>query len=354
MPSQIQPGTPAKFNYRPVRYSHISSGPGESAVLTADPWSYLHGHLLQIAAKKRGENRKNFRRATYYAGLAESFYKAGENVALPAKGTLLYYGMLNLVKSLLSTKGVPLEAKIEHHGLHLSPGLKFEVQVPASSKSRVNIFAEFAKVLGTAVTGKQTVKLEDAIGHVPELHGICHTLGFISRRKFLPIEIEFLTNTTYQYLFTEVSFSKGNEQDLPTNKFFAGHRKPYFVECPSRNGKTIFRSKKRKRLGDWETIYCNVLKDYSRFGFASLLTRNGYRYYCDLEPGSFHHLSYTLLLMFYLGTASRYRPTEVQEVMEGSLRPLVTEAIALCPKQFLYQLVSLITGRPCVIPFADI
>ena len=355
MAREIQPGVPAKYKYNPVRYSHVPIRPGQSAVLTADPWSYLHGYLLQTGSKKRGDNRRNLERANYYARLAEDFYRAGELVDLPTQGTLLYYGMLNLVKCLLSADGVPLESQIEHHGLNLAPEMKFELNIPGASKQSVNIFAEFARVLGTPVAGKHHAKLQDAVAHVTELHAICSNLGFIRRPKFLPVDINFLTNAEHTYLFTEVGFSKGHEQTLPTKKFLSGERKAYFIECPDRDGKAVYRSKSRKRLRkNWKAVYGNVLKEYSKFRFTSVLTRNGYRYYCDLEPGDYHHLCYALMVMFYIGSAARYRPSEVEEVLNGPLRPLVTEAVALCPRQFLYQLVSLITGQLCVIPYAQI
>lgn len=353
--AQLQPGIPAKLKYKPLRYSHVLVKPGQDLLLTADPWSYLHGHLLRRATNKRSTNKANLERAKYYANLAEDFFRGGEVIDLPAKGTLLYYGMLNLVKCLLSTKGIPLETQVEHHGLTLTPSMKFELTVQPASKGSVNIFSEFASALGAPVKGKQAIKLQEVISHIPELHGVAHNLGFIRKPKFLPIEISLLTNESHSYLFSEVAFSKAAEENLPTHKFLRGERKDYFVEGFPCDGQAVFRSKSRKRInGESPVPFQNILKEYSQFNFASILTRNGYKYYCDLEPGSFHHLCYTLIMMFYIGTAARYRPSEVQEAMNGPLRPLVTEAVALCPRQFMYHIVSLITGQICVIPFSQI
>lgn len=36
----------AKYKYQNVRYSHISMEPAEPVTLTADPWSFMHGHFL--------------------------------------------------------------------------------------------------------------------------------------------------------------------------------------------------------------------------------------------------------------------------------------------------------------------
>lgn len=176
---------------------------------------------------------------------------------------------------------------------------------------------------------------------------------FYEYPKFLPIKIEFLVNKKRNYLFTEVVFDKKHEQPLLTSRFLKNRRAQYFTKSYPRNGAITYRSKARKKLNNWDRVYANVLKEYEGFNIASILTRAGYSYYCDLAPGKYHHLAYALLSMFYLGTAARYRPTEVEEVMSGEFRPLANETAAICPKQLLYQIVSRVTERLCVIPFAD-
>ncbi|MGH9438899.1 MAG: YaaC family protein [Terriglobia bacterium] len=96
------------------------------------------------------------------------------------------------------------------------------------------------------------------------------------------------------------------------------------------------------------------MTEYTSFDVAPILTPRGYRYYVDLRPGELPHLAYSLMAMFYLGSAARYRPLEIRGLLEGGLRPLVSEFVSLTPRQFLYQLVSLTTGHECVIPFSAI
>lgn len=356
MPPNLEKGISAKFKYHEVRYSHIPIEPGESAVLTADPWSFLHSVILQKINKSRGDNKKRFSRANYYARLAEDFYKAAEGVQLPTKGTLLYYGMLNLVKCFLSTTGTTLEISHEHHGLALPLGSKYKVQIQPPLRNGINIFAEFAKALGTPVKARHEIELKDVFSNIPELHGLCAELNFIRRKKYLPIKIEFLVNSTYEWLFTEVVYDKKHEQPLLTSRFLKGEKERYFKKGYPRDGKIVYRSRRRKRVNkeNWPIIYKNIINEYSKFNICSILTRSGYSYYCDLSPGHYHHLCNSLLAMFYIGTAARYRPSEVNEAMGGEWRPLVTETSSVTPKQFLYQIVSLTTKKLCVIPFAAI
>lgn len=352
----LTPGRLAKCKYRPVRYSHISIEPHEMAVLTADPWSFLHGYLLQKKTASAGENRKGFERAGYYSKLAEDFFKASENADMPTKGTLIYYGMMNLVKTFLSVNRVKLEDVPEHHGITNTHGRKYSLTVAGKIRECTNIFLEFAKLLNTPVSGKHEVNIRHILPHIPELHAIANNSGIVKKPKMLPINIQFLVNETNTYLFTEISFDKAAEHTIDTTKFYKGKRKDYFREGAPSDGKVVYRSNSRKRLtpDNWTRVYKNILREYEPLGFSSVLTRSGYRYYCPMQETQYHHLCYTYLFMFYLGHSARYRPTEMTEILEGEFRAIATEAVALSPRQFLYQLVSLITKKLCVIPYASI
>lgn len=346
----------AQYKYQKVKYSHILMEPAESATLTADPWSFMHGHLLEKIGSSAGNNRKCYTRARYFASLAEDFYKAAESVHMPAKGTLYYYGMMNLVKALLSVNKVKLEDVVEHHGITNSHGKKHALTVSGKIRDCTNIFFEFAKILRTPVLGKHEITLRNVCTFIPELSSISRNLGFFKKPKYLPIDIRFCVNDSATYLMTEVAHSRGLSNSIDTAKFLKGKRNDYFQEPYENNSRIVYRSKKRKRVNNdnWPTVYKNVLKEYSELGIASLLTRNGYKYYCSLQHGSYHHLCNSYLLMFYLGHSARYRPSEIEEIMQGELRPMATEAVAILPKQFMYQIVSMITGKLCVIPFSEI
>jgi hypothetical protein len=157
--------------------------------------------------------------------------------------------------------------------------------------------------------------------------------------------------------FTEIRYAKKEEHRVQTEKFFRGARKDYFREARQDKDDVVHRSRKRRQgltNDTWPARFRSTLSEYASFDIVSILTRNGYRYYCDLAPIGIHHLCCSLAFMFYIGTVARYRPTEMEMLMTSDLRPLVGEAIASCPEQFLYQLVGLTTDSVCVVPFAKI
>jgi hypothetical protein len=357
MPRPYEKGIPALCRYQGVKFYHFEVLPGASYVLSADPFSFLQSWLVQRIPKKRSVNRECLNRALYYARLALDFYSSAAGSTFPVRGTLTYYGMLNLVKCFLSVHGVELEKQLEHHGMSLPLGQKQTINVTKPSNG-ISIFAEFAQLLDRPIKASSCVAVDQVISHIPELHEMAYSLDILpwSKRKYLPVEIDFLVNDAKDKLFTEIRYAKKNEARVDTALFNTGRRKEYFTQRGEENGFMIFRSKRRKSLkrDNFPSIYRNIQRDYEEFNLCSLLTRSGYRYYCDLRPGQFHHLSDSLALLFYLGSIARYRPAEVEELTTGKLSPIVNEALAVIPQQFLYQLVSLTTNSVCVVPQAKL
>lgn len=355
MANTLKPCELLLYKYNNLRYSYVDVDAGDHQILTSDPWAYQSSLLQQKISSTKGDNKKNYERALYYTHLAEDFFKSAEAADLPAKGTLLYYGMLDLIKAFLSVNGVPLEVSYEHHGMKLPLGIQqcVEVSKPSSGEG-VNIIAKFCTILGKSVTKTSSLSFEDVLSHIPEIHGIYTSLTKKSKRNFLPVSIEFQTNARHDQAHTELVFDKEQESKVQINGFMSGARAAYFKTGYPRENKLVYRSAKAKKYTkqNLPKIYKNILKEYRKFDIVPILTSQGYRYYVDLNPGEFHKIVYTVIAMFYLGTAARYRPLEIKTLLNGKLRPLVSEFVSISPRQFLYQMISLTNKKECVIPFS--
>lgn len=356
MPRPIEKGELALYKYNKLRYSFVELAAGEQHVLSSDPWAFLSSHLQTKLTNMRGASRKRIERAIYFASLAEDFYRAAQSVPLPAQGTLFYYGMLDLVKCYLSVGGAALETTYEHHGLMLPIGKKLTIEARPKMKDAFNVFAHFCEALGKEIKAPLEIDFKHALSHVPEVHGIYVSLGHLAKRKLLPVKIEFQVNEARDLLFTELVFDKEQEAKVEASRFLKDKREMYFKVGYPRDQQIVYRAKRRKSYTkeNLDRIYKNILSEYSALDVVPILTPQGYRYYVDLRPGDVPHLAYSLLVMFYLGSAARYRPLEIRSLLAGSLRPLVSEFVSLTPRQFLYQLVSITTRKECVMPFSAI
>lgn len=356
MSKQLEKGEIALFKYNKLRFSFANLKAGDQQILTSDPWSLINSHLQQKIQTSRGNNRIFIERSLYFSSLAESFYKAANSILLPTRATLIYYGMLNLVKCFLSYKKIELETVHEHHGLNLPLGTEGTIQIKPKSNEGVNIFATFSEILGKKISHPININFRQAVTNIPEIHSLCHSLNLINKRKLLPINVEILSNPEHNKLFTEIVIQNEQKTKVDISKFLKGNRQNYFKEGLPREGKIVYRSKLRKSYTkeNINTIYQNILKEYSKFDLATILTNTGYRYYVDLKSAELPHLAYSLLCMFYLGTVARYRPNEANHLLQGTLRPVVSEFVNLSPNQFLYQICSILLEKECVMPFSSI
>jgi len=222
----------------------------------------------------------------------------------------------------------------------------------------MNIFYETTKCFGTSVTAREVLGLKEIFAQIPEVHEIAYTLGLLvnNKRYFVPVKIEFLVNGNKDKVFTELSYEKRSETRIPNlyNNFYESHMITYFKPIETNGNDVTFRSQRWKGISssNWPAIYANIQKEYKKFDIWSILSRSGYKYYRNLSKPKYHQLCYVIILMYYLGSVARYRPQEMQDLLAGEMSPLIGEAITICPKQFLYQMLSLITKQICVVPYA--
>ena len=130
------------------------------------------------------------------------------------------------------------------------------------------------------------------------------------------------------------------------------------IEEPDTN-KIRYRSIKqvsynKKKDISWEHSYKSICDEINSLGLTSILTRDGYRFYVNLNPAKLNRHCSALAFMFYLGSVARYRPSLNESILSGEYQAIINEAIETCPNQFYFHLVSLVTKRVCAMPMAKI
>jgi len=368
MPVRIPEFEDAKRDYKSVKYFPFEIDPGDPFALTSDPWHYLKAWLNKqiLEIKKTTNHRKKLEKALYFAKLAESFQKAADLIDLPTKGTLIYYSVLNLVKTFLLTKDYDLENTIEFHGLTLPSDKKTELKISSGSNGAgINIFYEFAKEIGCPVQAGSSITLDDMVGEIVEVHEMCFNLGKLvsNKRKFLPIEIRILTNKPRRNKLTyEILFEKKNSNLMRTDRFETGILRSKLEkqaddekrkDCKIYHAKLQLNYTKTSNIS-WRNNYRTICKEIEDLNVVTMLTRNGYRYYLNLQPPKYKSSVYFYALMYYIGSVARYRPTLNAEILEGDYSAIFNEVMNTCPKQFLYFMVSKITKKVCAVPMAKI
>lgn len=360
----LELGTAVKYKNRSVRYFPFAVDFQNPLILTAEPSAYLTAWLSLQEQNAKTSGKQRYRDALYYANLSEQFQRAAATTLLPAAGTLAYYSVLNLAKCFIRVTGQSeLAQSRQFHGLSMAQGRTGGVSVydpKKANKGDTNAFHEFAAALGTPVMSGGVFDFTETCCHVPELHAIACSLGHHGggKRTLLPIRVEIRTNDAGNRLFSVFSYELKEEDRVDTGPLLNGPRGKHFREFIKKDGRVYYRSKRMDEhdgtLRSLVRLYELIQRRFKSFGVCSLLTRRGYSLYFDLRDPPFHHLAHTFMLLFYVGSIARYKPREMTKLLTSDLRALAADAIRICPRQFLYHVVSMIAKKACVVPEAAV
>ncbi len=354
----------AKRNYHSVKYFPFPVEPGSSFMLTSNPWNFLNTWINNEIRKFKRSSKKSKRlvKSLYFLELAENFQLASEKSKMPTRGTLLYYSTLNLIKVFLLNSGVDLEVSMEHHGLVLQSNEKRRLRIQASAADSVNIISKFCELIGSPLTAGEYVDIDEMISEMPEIHEMTYNIGKLktTKRKFLPVSINIKTNIPRRsQLIYEISYEKKNSNIMRCEKFRTGilNRKLEFLS--DEKGFITYRSKRKLNYtntsdSSWKNNYKKIQDEISELGVSVILTRQGYRYYLNLQPNKYKPISHYVFLMYYIGCVARYRPTLYNDILSGEYQAVFNETMETCPKQFLYYISSIITNKICAVPMSKL
>lgn len=362
-------GDIALREYKTVKFFPFGNEAGAPFILTADPLGYLEAWLDNahnaIHRDKSKSKKKNLKKAIYFTQLSKDFYNSAQSAKMPSKGTLLYYSFINLVKVFLIIRNYELETKVEHHGLSLPSDSKEKLRLINANGDGISIFHEFAKCLGKEINNGDglDINFSQLLNSLPEVHEIGYALNLFpnTKRRFLPIDVNIRTNDRRNKIFYTISYEKKFDKQMKVEKLTKGICATKFSKIEIENDpyKNHFKSHcflnyTYTSQKSWRMCYPKIINELNELNITPMLTRQGYRYYMDLEPTRFHRLSSVLAFAYYLGTVARYRPTLNEEILKGKYQTVINEAIIACPQQFFYLMVSHITKQVCAIPMAKI
>jgi|AntRauTorckE5430_2_1112549.scaffolds.fasta_scaffold15992_1 hypothetical protein len=367
-PVEQELGEQVRRDFKSVRYFPFGNYSGAPFILTSDPFSYLQAWLDNkiIEIKRDRKKQRNLLiKAKYFAELSEDFNNSAKQAKMPSKGTLIYYAFINIVKSFLLVRGYDLETKVEHHGLSLPSNKKTNLKLTLIGNDGVSIFHEFAKSIGIEIKNGDglEIKLDEILRELPEVHEIGYALDLFpnTKRKHLPIDLTIRTDAARRRMYYTISYEKKFDKIMKTDKLGKGVFKQKMdpISCNTDDGRKYLKSKlnfnyTRSSDNSHKRAYKKICEDISSLRISSMLTRDGYRNYLNLEPSRMHRLSATLAFAFYIGTVARYRPTLNNEILKGKYQALIQEAVSSSPNQFFYLMVSHITNQICAIPKAKI
>lgn len=339
------------LNHRPVCYSFCKVDLTKPKIFVSDPWGVLRGHLSEKKDRvSTTKLKKRFDIALHFARQAEQFSVAARFTDLPTKGTLLYYSMMNLVKSYLTYQAIDCG---NHHGITQVSGGSKKIRLN-SIKGRISTFENFSLALNGHFNAGDQFSFDDLTTKILEVHKLDNLWGSNSRYlKYVPIKMNFIEfyRGSNQLFNLHIEIQEKHKGSYDLTHFLKNGREDVFQSIDGSLLRYRLKRSRKLQISSLERKINGLFKnELYPLNFVDLLDHDKYVHYCFLGRPTYHHLCYPYLFMFYVGYYARYFPVESDKMMKGKKHAIISEVVKQCPPQFVYQLLSRILEKKCVIP----
>ncbi|MEL7832789.1 YaaC family protein [Fodinibius sp. N2] len=350
---------PVKFTYWPILRRGRGRATTQTQVFTNDPWGLIRASLNEI------ENDQIRTDAEYYFEQSVDFQKAYNNsTSIASKPLLLYYCMMNLVKTLLLKRGFKPSVDEAKHGLQESNSdLSFEnhkLVYYRSSGTTSNLFDDFYQFLtNDRLKNRAIIKLSDIVYQILNGHRImCSSTR--SAEKFISLKDITLLNNDDNELWMNFKVEKHDLRRLRVSvKDFLKRTdlKDNFSHVSSDGIYYEFELDTPITHGGWPSDYLEQLSNkLIPPTWVVLSSSKPYRkYYAYMANKSDNELVLPQLasiyaFSFYLSSITRYRPSQFKKIMKSNYSTFVSEFINNQLVQFVYLVASEFAKRDVVKP----
>jgi len=351
---------------RPIPFSFWPSRPArahralQSVLFARDAWLPIKRSIMKNCPKLRRPE------ALACLEQAHDFFNAGMNAdVVSARPLALYYGFMNLVKAYCLTFGTRATFDQAQHGLtaQLAAGAKelvgaFLTAFPSPPANNANNFDEFLKVYtrGPGLTANTTYQLPILLPQIVPGHRLWSQATKTGERFIQVHDIQFWHDPTTNTIWLRLYFVADDLSRLSvTQQKLLNEARLH----------TAFRAVACNDQLDGRDLLCfeqiathNYPVGYPADGmqpvidsvrpllWATVSTVPPYRrYYVYMAPAADHAFVLPQLLSIYaiiyhLGSITRYRPHQYDNIAAGQFGLWVQEFVNGQPLQFLYLMAS--------------
>ncbi|MBB5063300.1 YaaC family protein [Granulicella mallensis] len=333
----------------------------QQRIFTSDPWALIAEGIADSCPKRSREAALAFR------AQAEDFYDAAISMGnrnLGAKPLLLYYSFLNLSKAYLLTRGHTAPEDRPGHGISERARIRqvegARLTVHPSQSRKPQLFSQFQEALtGTAVPSTRYYRLGSLMPQILFGHRVwCSAAN--EPERFLPIkEVQYIDSRTDHEAWIRLHIDKQELAKLHLSqedalKFSRLGRHWRFVH-PSESdvsnplyieqvGGTAYSHRPSEALSE-------LTSNVRPYLWCSVLLHPPYRkYYLYLSPKNetnsvLPQLLSMYLIMFLLGSITRYQPHQFDRLLETRYGAHLIGAVTEIPTQYLYLMASELLER---------
>ena len=381
---------PVEFSYFPT-YQGVHRVGMHTKVYASDAWVLIKAAIRQDAANPHRDD------ATAFADQAEKFYRAAANAKTPhGRPLLLYYCFMNLVKALCLHRGNARVLGKAMHGVAdtrnqfvdldhaiieaspstplpppappavpAAPAAPPTVGAPAApapppSPPPANVFHEFlVSALSAGLTGRQAYQIRDVLACSLVGHRLW-TEAAQSVERFLKLTaIEIIHDSASRALWLRARIAQSSlsrhgftQAQVTAGGFGAGWQavrlrtaRPSSTILWEQTNAVTYTHRPSDSL---EALAASARRVFYRSLTTSEPFRNYYVYVPPTGYAKHDQLAARYILLFFLGSVTRYHPHNFESYLNGPYGPFLAEFLASEPSQMLFELACLFLKREIV------
>lgn len=323
--------------------SIVNLGKNEKLVIS-DIWAFWDYVIKKASCDKKQEN---FLRSLLEQ--SKHFYQTAENSPVKSQPLLYYYSFLNLSKIMINMHGSFGPRMMYMHGMKENHNHKFlhsEITKQLQKQNIVQVAHEVVSIFDPNITTQNLqLNVKDMLNHCVgvhraycEIYGQAEVFCRITKHKLYKhgkklIYKAFIQCTEEQ---THDLIALGYDITIDENGI-------YYTESIDT---TSYKPTRRD--------YANLSAAIRQKGIWYFIGNNGYTMYLSLDSSMRHSQeSIIYMMMFYLGSITRYHPYMFDEIFSDKEQWLMSEFLSTQPKQFLYLATANVLGQSVLKAYAS-
>lgn len=323
--------------------SLVSLGKNEKLVIS-DIWAFWD-YVIKKASKDRKE--EDFLKSLLEQ--ARHFYITAETSPIKSQPLLFYYSFLNFSKIIINMTGRHGPRKLYMHGINESHNNKFLHSTITKQKQKTNIVQVAHEIVSVFDKNMPTIDVQfnvrDLLNHCVGVHRAYSEI-YNQTEVFFRLENQKLYKNGKELIFTAEVKCAGS--DIPS---LAAHG--YTITL--NNERFIYTEKIVMNA------YSPIRRDYAALseaiqqrGIWYFVGNSGYTLYLsNSATGRYSQESIIYMVMFYLGSITRYHPYMFDEIFSDKEQWLMSEFLNTQPKQYLYLATARILGQSILKAYAS-
>lgn len=323
--------------------SLVSLGKNEKLVIS-DIWAFWD-YVIKKASKDRKE--EDFLKSLLEQ--ARHFYITAEASPIKSQPLLFYYSFLNFSKIIINLDKRHGPRKLYMHGVKESHNNKFLHSIITKQKQKTSIVQVAHEIVSffdkNIPTTDVQINVRDLLNHCVGVHRAYSEI-YNQAEVFFRLHNQKLYKHGKELIFNaEVKCTEADITSLAVRGYNIAQVDERFIYT------------KKIALGAYSPTrrdYAILSDSIQQQGIWYFIGNNGYTLYISNSTiGRYSQESIIYLVMFYLGSITRYHPYMFDEIFSDKEQWLMSEFLNTQPKQYLYLATARILGQSVLKAYAS-